>query len=99
MNDEQEISILPAGINLSAFIIKKTKDTGISSRAGSEYRASIFTSLLFWDYSRVSNNHTLCYYLFQRKILPCAFISPVLNSTMTALCVYLFFEKKPVLCD
>ena len=30
-------------------------------------------------YSGVSDNHTLCVYLFPRKILPCVFISPVLN--------------------
>ena len=45
-------------------------------------------------YSGVSNNHTLCFYLFPRKILPCAFISPLLNSTMRLL----FFEKYPTLC-
>ena len=44
-------------------------------------------------YSGVSNNHTLCFYLFPRKILPCAFISPLLNSTMDALCVYCFWKN------
>ena len=40
--------------------------------------------------SGVSNNCTLCIYSFQRKILPCTFISPVKHSTMTypALCAY-----------
>ena len=44
-------------------------------------------------YSGVSNNHTLCIYSFPRKILPCAFISPLLNTTMIALCFYLFLEN------
>ena len=44
-------------------------------------------------YSGVSNNHTLCVYLFPRKILPCAFISPLLNSTMDTLCVYCFSKN------
>ena len=44
-------------------------------------------------YSGVSNNHTMCVYLFPQKILPCAFIRPLLNSTMTALCVYCFWKN------
>ena len=44
-------------------------------------------------YSRVSNDRTFCVYFFPRKILPCVFISPVLNSTMTALCVYQFWKN------
>ena len=43
--------------------------------------------------SEVSNNHTLSVYLFPRKILPFVFISPLLNSTMAALCIYLFLEN------
>jgi hypothetical protein len=41
--------------------------------------------------SGVSKNHTLCVYLFAKKILPCAFISLVLNSTMTAQFHFLTF--------
>jgi hypothetical protein len=47
----------------------------------------------FGSYSGLCNNHTLCVYLFPRKILPCAFISPGMNSTMAALCIYLLLEK------
>ena len=44
-------------------------------------------------YAGSSNNPTLSVYFFPRKILPHAFISPVLDSTMTALCVYQFWEN------
>ena len=33
-------------------------------------------------YSGVSNNRTLCLYLFPRKILPCAFINAVLTTEL-----------------
>ena len=48
---------------------------------------SVVSYILQGMYSGISNNHTLCIYSFPRKILPYAFIGPVLNSsTMTALC-------------
>ena len=36
-------------------------------------------------YFGLSNNHIMCVHLFPRKILPSAFISPVLNSTTGCL--------------
>ena len=54
-------------------------------------------NLFKFDYFGVSSNHSLCVYLFSSQILPCAFISTVMNSTMTAPCVYLFLEKYPAL--
>ena len=50
-------------------------------------------------YSGVSNNRTLCVYLFPRKILPCALISPVLISRYYESPVRLFIlENTLPLC-
>ena len=57
------------------------------------------TSVNCWVlYSGVSNSRTLWVYLFPVRILPCAFISPVLISIMTALYVHYFWKKYPAMC-
>ena len=73
---------------------KGTRENGQKKHTNSNFCPNLNSKLYFG----VSNNLTLCVYLFPRKILPCAFISPVVNSNVLFTLNRTTQSSKTLLC-